>query len=84
MFLPEEEKNEIMETVALGFESGEFPYETKHEMQNTCQYPCAEMLDEAWDYYEELVELGPVGFYERFRDEYDFDISFIREYVYAY
>lgn len=35
---------------------------------------------EAADYYQELVDMGPVGFYEEFADELDFDPDFIAEY----
>lgn len=34
----------------------------------------------AADYYQELVNMGPAGFYEEFRDELDFDPDFVAEY----
>lgn len=34
----------------------------------------------AADYYQELVNMGPAGFYEEFADELDFDPDFVAEY----
>lgn len=34
----------------------------------------------AADYYTELINMGPAGFYEEFRDELDFDPDFVAEY----
>lgn len=33
-----------------------------------------------WDYYQELRELGPAGFYEEFKDKFEFDSMFVSEY----
>ena len=61
----------------MSFETGHGWFETYHDFKR--EYP---NLDEtAWEYYNELVNMGPAGFYEEFRDEYDFDPMFVEEYA---
>ena len=39
-----------------------------------------QLLELCIDYHSELRELGPVGFYEEFKDTLDFDPMFVEEY----
>ena len=73
-------KQELMEVVAMSFETGHFSFEDFEDFQK--EYP---YLDKnAWEYYLELVNMGPVGFYEEFKDKYDFDPMFVEEYGHYY
>lgn len=80
MKLTLEQKQEIMETVAMSFETGHTAFESKEDFEKDFEGIRSEAVDAAWDYYCELVNKGPVGFYEEFKDEYDFDTNFIAEY----
>ena len=71
-------KREIMEVVAGKFETGHGGFEDYNEFKR--EYPDFGM--EGWEYYCELVNLGPAGFYEEFKDDYDFDPMFVQEYGY--
>ena len=37
-------------------------------------------MEEAQDYYQELADMGPAGFYEEFQDEFDWDPDFVAQY----
>lgn len=88
MKLKENVKQEIIEIVATSFETGHFSDFDQLEMSVVLvqEYPKAskeelwKLLAAAKEYYDELVNLGPVGFYEEFKDSYDFDPMFIQEY----
>lgn len=67
---------EIRGYVADCFECGHFGIETYEDFKR--EY--SEYNKDAWEYYNELVQMGPEGFYEEFKDEYDFDPDFIAEY----
>lgn len=73
-------KREIMEVVAMSFETGHFSFESFEDFKR--EYP--DFGKEGWEYYCELVNLGPVGFYEEFKDDYDFDPMFVEEYGHYY
>lgn len=75
MKLNQEQKNEIINVVAMGFETGHSFFEDKREFNRECPN-----LKGGWEYYCELVNLGPAGFYEEFKDVYTFDPMFIEEY----
>lgn len=79
MKLTLEQKQEIMETVAMSFETGHTAFESKEDFKR--DFECdSKVVDAAWDYYCELVNMGPAGFYEEFKDKYDFDPMFASEY----
>lgn len=80
MELNKEQKQNIIEVVATSLETGHFPFDNKKDFEKDFEGIRSEVVDAAWDYYCELVNMGPVGFYEEFKDEYDFDTSFIAEY----
>lgn len=75
------EKKIIEEHVKLDFESG-YTLDPNEALDFYSDDPdfsgCA---DEAAEYYIELVNLGPAGFYEEFKDSlHDWDPSFVKEY----
>ena len=76
MALKQEIKIEIIEIVAGKFETGHGGFEDFNEFKREC--PGFGKKD--WEYYCELVDLGPAGFYEEFKDVYDFDPMFVEEY----
>lgn len=80
MELNKEQKQNIMEVVAMSFETGHSAFDNKEDFERDFEGIRSEVVDAAWDYYCELVNMGPVGFYEEFKDEYDFDTNFIAEY----
>ena len=59
---------EVLEAAQMSFESGQRFNESDFDNDNQ------------WSDYLELIELGPAGFYEEFKDELDFDPDFIREF----
>lgn len=68
----------IRDMVAMSFETGHGRFEDFREFKRECP----EFGKDAWEYYNELVNMGPAGFYEEFKDDYDFDPDFIAEYGY--
>jgi hypothetical protein len=90
MKLKENVKREIIEIVATSFETGHFSDFDQLEMSVVLvqEYPKAskeelwKLLAAAKEYYDELVNLGPAGFYEEFKCVYDFDPMFAQEYGY--
>lgn len=92
MALKEALKNEIIEIVAMSFETGHFSELDELELAGSVveHYPELNLNDQkqvyeqAREYYLELVNYGPVGFYEEFKDVYDFDPMFVEEYGHYY
>jgi hypothetical protein len=91
MELDQKIKNEIIEITKMSFETGHFGFEemelayllvsTYSDKSNEELKPLLKMC---LDYYNELVNLGPVGFYEEFKDVCDFDPMFVEEYGHYY
>lgn len=84
MKLNQEQKQEIMEVVAMSFETGHFSFDNKEDFKRDFEGIQPAAVDAAWEYYCELVNFGPVGFYEEFKDVYDFDPMFVEEYGHYY
>lgn len=80
MKLTLEQKQEIMEVVAMSFETGHFSFDNKEDFKRDFEGIKPEAVNAAWEYYCELVNMGPAGFYEEFKDKYDFDPMFVSEY----
>lgn len=80
MKLNQEQKQSIIATVAMSFETGHFSFDSKEDFERDFEGIRSEVVEAAWDYYCELVNMGPVGFYEEFQDEFDFDPMFVAEY----
>jgi hypothetical protein len=92
MELEQNIKNEIAEIVKMSFECGHLLLLDKFEIATLLieTYPdksneeLKPVLDLAWEYRNELFNLGPVGFYEEFKDTLDFDPDFVAEYGHYY
>lgn len=82
MKLNQEQKQEIMEIVAMSFETGHFSFDNKEDFKRDFEGLDPKVANESWEYYCELVNMGPAGFYEEFKDVYDFDPMFVQEYGY--
>lgn len=78
-------KKQLIELAGMGFETGHHAYydfdEFKRDMDSEIKNSDMS-LDDAWLFYEELINMGPVGFYEEYRDEYDFTDDYKAEYGY--
>ena len=76
--LNEDEKDDILFTVAMGFETGHHACEDFDEFES--EFSGISNAKAGWEYYCELVNLGPAGFYAEHKDDYVFDDMFIAEY----
>lgn len=78
--LTPQQKDEIMCCVAVSFETGHQAFEDFRSFKR--EYPDlnSATLQMLWAYYNDLVAMGPAGFYEQFKDVYDFDPMFVQEY----
>ena len=91
MKLEQNIKNEIAEIVQMSFESGHVLLDTFEISALLVEkYPdkkedeLKDLLKLACEYYSELYNLGPVGFYEEFKDTLDFDPDFVEEFGHYY
>ena len=62
------------------FESGHGYIEDYEEFKQCCRDEGIRPSKTLYSEYLELIELGPCGFYESYKDELDFDPFFIQEY----
>lgn len=76
--LTEQQENIIKEIALADFESGHFTDMNFFIEDEEGDFTGVEIA--AADYYAELINMGPGGFYEEFRDELDFDPDFVAEY----
>lgn len=76
--LNEDEKDDILFTVAMGFETGHHACEDFDEFES--EFSGISNAKAGWEYYCELVNLGPAGFYAEHKDDYIFDDMFVAEY----
>lgn len=76
--LTEQQENIIKEIALADFESGHFTDMNFFIEDEEGDFEGVETA--AADYYAELINMGPEGFYEEFRDELDFDPDFAAEY----
>ena len=76
--LTEQQENIIKEIALADFESGHFTDMNFFIEDEEGDFTGVETV--AADYYAELINMGPEGFYEEFRDELDFDPDFVAEY----
>ena len=72
------QKDVIKEIALADFECGHFTTAEFFLDDEEGDFAGAEQA--AADYYQELVDMGPAGFYEEFKDELDFDPDFVAEY----
>jgi len=76
--LTETQKDLIKEIALMDFEYGQFTTADFFIEDEEGDFTGVEQ--EAADYYQELINMGPAGFYEEFAGELDFDPDFIAEY----
>ena len=80
--LSENIKNWIIEEVQLYFETGHGVVEDYDEFKQIARENDFRPSKEAYNYYQELLDYGPEGFYEEFKDKLDWDPFFVQEYGY--
>lgn len=78
--LTPQQKDEIMCCVAVSFETGHQAFEDFRDFKREYPELSSDVLQMLWAYYNDLVAMGPAGFYEQFKDVYDFDPMFVAEY----
>lgn len=79
-------EQEIIDCVGMGFETGHITYDNFNEFKEEIGPDIEELndsnltIEDAWNFYNELINMGPSGFYDEYRDVYDFSEDYIREY----
>lgn len=79
-------EKEIIDCVGMGFETGHIVYDEFSEFEKEVGPGVEEVNDpnmtveDAWNFYNELINMGPGGFYDEYHDRYDFSKDFINEY----
>lgn len=76
MKLRDDVRKEIIEVVAMSFETGHIAFETYEDFKR--EYP--NLDKDAWNFYNDLLSMGPAGFYQEFKDERTWDLDFVAEY----
>ena len=81
--ISEKDKNIIIDAVKGEFETGHGYIEDKDEFEETLGRTLTiDEYEDLKEFYSELQDLGPVGFYEEYKDKLEFDTDFVREYGY--
>jgi hypothetical protein len=75
-------KYEIEQIVKMSFECGHILLDEPEDILDDLPDLTSEELKEAWDYYKELYDLGPRGFYEEFKRKFKFDPMFVEQVTY--
>ena len=70
----------ILDIVKMGYETGHQIFDSYEDFIEDEEVQDIDDKEAAWDFYCDLIDMGPTGFYEEYRDELDFDPSFIAEY----
>lgn len=75
----------LIQIVGDEYESGHILYDNieqlKDDLINSFDFDFSNVdFDELWDFYLELRDLGPEGFYEEYKDQYEFSDDFKAEY----
>ena len=70
----------ILDIVKMGYETGHQIFDSYEDFIEDEEVQDIDDKEAAWDFYCDLIDMGPAGFYEEYRDELDFDPSFIAEY----
>ena len=70
----------ILDIVKMGYETGYQIFDSYEDFIEDEEVQDIEDKEAAWDFYCDLIDMGPAGFYEEYRDELDFDPDFIAEY----
>lgn len=75
-------ENYLIKAVVIGFKTGHHFCKDYREFEQNLKDDGIEATYDLYNFYIELVDMGPVGLYEEYKDSYDFDPSFIAEYGY--
>lgn len=75
----------LIQIVGDEYESGHILYDNieqlKDDLINSFDFDFSNVdFDSLWDFYLELRDLGPEGFYEEYKDQYEFSDDFKAEY----
>lgn len=70
----------ILDIVQLGYETGHQIFNSYEDFIEDEEVQDIDDKEAAWDFYCELIDMGPAGFYEKYKDELDFSEDFINEY----
>lgn len=78
-----DDKNIIIDAVQGIFETGHGYIEDKQEMEETVDHKLTpSSYSRLYDFYQNLLDLGPAGFYEEYKDKLNFSADFVAEYGY--
>lgn len=81
--ISEKDKDIIIDAVKGEFETGHGYIEDKDEFEEMLGRTLTiDEYEDLKEFYSELQDLGPVGFYEEYKDKLEFDTDFVREYGY--
>ena len=81
--ISEKDKDIIIDVVKGEFETGHGYIEDKDEFEEVLGRTLTiDEYENLKEFYSELQDLGPVGFYEEYKDKLEFDTDFVREYGY--
>ena len=81
--ISEKDKDIIIDVVKGEFETGHGYIEDKDEFEEVLGRTLTiDEYEDLKEFYSELQDLGPVGFYEEYKDKLEFDTDFVREYGY--
>ena len=81
--ISEKDKDIIIDVVKGEFETGHGYIEDKDEFEEVLGRTLTiDEYENLKEFYSELQDLGPAGFYEEYKDKLEFDTDFVREYGY--
>lgn len=81
--ISEKDKDIIIDAVKGEFETGHGYIEDKDEFEEMLGRTLTiDEYEDLKEFYSKLQDLGPVGFYEEYKDKLEFDTDFVREYGY--
>lgn len=70
----------ILDIVKMGYETGHQIFDSYEDFIEDEEVQDIDDKEAAWDFYCDLIDMGPAGFYEEYKDELDFNEDFINEY----
>ena len=70
----------ILNIVKMGYETGYQIFDSYEDFIEDEEVQDIDDKEAAWDFYCNLIDMGPAGFYEEYKDELDFNEDFINKY----
>ena len=70
----------ILDIVKMGYETGYQIFDSYEDFIEDEEVQDIDDKEAAWDFYCDLIDMGPAGFYEEYKDELDFNEDFINKY----